>query len=158
MEFPENTLAVINCAGENVLNPLKRWNAKFQKTVYDSRISTNQFLVETIKESVNKPKVFISMSGVGTIFSPRRNINYYRINKNNSPLFDQLGIYKPDPVKEYDEYTKIEEGFDYISKLAIDWEKASELPENVADIRRVVVRSGILYNSLAWNHSKDLLI
>ena len=53
----------------------------------------------------------------------------------------KLGIYKPDPVKEYDEYTKTDEGFDYISKLAIDWENASKLPEDIP-VRRVVIRSG----------------
>ncbi|XP_065204247.1 epimerase family protein SDR39U1 [Planococcus citri] len=117
MDLPENTAAVINCSGENVLNPKYRWNETFKKKVYSSRISTNDFLVEMIKETKYKPKVFISMSGVG--------------------------IYKPDPVKEYDEYTKINEGFDYISKLAIDWEKSTELPEDT-DVRRVIVRSGVV--------------
>lgn len=52
-----------------------------------------------------------------------------------------VGIYKPDPVREYDEYTKVEEGFDYISKLAVEWENSSKLTDE-CPTRRVIIRSG----------------
>ena len=53
------------------------------------------------------------------------------------------GYYKPDPVKEY---TEASEGgdYDFLSRLARDWEQASEPIDKKLNVRRVVLRSGIL--------------
>lgn len=63
--IPPNTQAVINVAGENVLNPLKRWNEDFIEEVTASRVETTKLLANAIEQSSEKPKIFISMSGVG---------------------------------------------------------------------------------------------
>jgi NAD dependent epimerase/dehydratase family enzyme len=53
------------------------------------------------------------------------------------------GYYQPDPVKEY---TEESEGgdYDFLSRLSRDWEKASEPIENTFNVRRVILRSGML--------------
>jgi NAD dependent epimerase/dehydratase family enzyme len=53
------------------------------------------------------------------------------------------GYYKPDPVKEY---TEASEGgdYDFLSRLSKDWEQASEPIEKKFNVRRVILRSGIL--------------
>lgn len=68
MGIPEDTVAIINCAGENVLNPARRWNDSFKNDIHSSRIYTNKFLVDLIEEAEHKPNLFLSMSGVGKVF------------------------------------------------------------------------------------------
>jgi uncharacterized protein len=57
---------VINAAGEPILEPTRFWTSKFKKSVWDSRVMTNQYLVDAINNmNTPKPKLFISFSGVG---------------------------------------------------------------------------------------------
>lgn len=65
--LPKNTSAVVNVAGENVLNPFKRWNEDFKKKVFSSRVEITNLLARAIEDAEEKPNVFVSMSGVGTI-------------------------------------------------------------------------------------------
>lgn len=59
-------MAVINASGEPILEPTSFWTNKFKKSVWDSRVLTNQYLVDAINQmSTTKPKVFVSFSGVG---------------------------------------------------------------------------------------------
>lgn len=69
---------------------------------------------------MEKPDVFISMSGVG--------------------------FYPPDPNKEYNEASEGGNA-DFLSRLARDWEKASEPIENELNVRRVVLRAGAVLGS-----------
>lgn len=65
-EIPLDTVAVINAAGEPILEPTRLWTNKFKKSVWDSRVLTNQCLVDAINEmNTPKPKLFVSFSGVG---------------------------------------------------------------------------------------------
>jgi len=43
-------------------------------------------------------------------------------------------------VKSYDENTDVGQSFDFISKLAQDWEKASKTSP---EVRKIILRSGI---------------
>lgn len=52
------------------------------------------------------------------------------------------GYYQPDPVKEYTE-TSSGGNYDFLSRLARDWEQASEPIETNYHVRRVILRSGI---------------
>lgn len=115
--IPERTDAVINVAGQNVLDPTRRWTPGFKQNVIASRVHTNQMLVNVINQcdSHQKPKVFVSISGVG----------YYR----------------PDPNQIYDEYSTGGD-HDFLSKLCTDWEKASKVEGD--QTRNVIVRSGIV--------------
>ncbi len=54
--------AVIHLAGESIAG---RWTAAKRKRIYDSRIKGSRLLCEYIGEMNNRPRVFISASGVG---------------------------------------------------------------------------------------------
>ena len=43
--------ALVNLSGEYILNPFRLWNASYKKDVYDSRICTNQLLVDVMSKS-----------------------------------------------------------------------------------------------------------
>jgi uncharacterized protein (TIGR01777 family) len=54
--------AVIHLAGESIAG---RWTAAKRKRIYDSRVKSSRLLCEYIAEMDNRPRVFISSSGVG---------------------------------------------------------------------------------------------
>jgi len=113
--LPSGTVAVINSAGQNVLDPLRRWSPGFKQNVYNSRVNTNYLLAKTIAKSKVKPKAFVHMSGVG--FYPPGN-------------------------SEQDENS---EGgkHDFLARLVTDWEKAAQLPPEIST-RVVSLRSGVV--------------
>ncbi|XP_060078920.1 epimerase family protein SDR39U1-like [Ylistrum balloti] len=112
----DDVTAVVNVAGENILNPLKRWTPEFMEAVRSSRIDTSKKLASYIAKSKSPPKVFASISGVAG--------------------------YKPSPTEVYTEDSPVQD-FDFLSKLVIDWEAASRLPECVKT-RQFTVRSGVV--------------
>lgn len=119
--LPQDTTAVVNLAGRNILDPVL-WTDNFKREVYSSRIDTNRLLVHAIHKATNKPKSFVTVSGVG--------------------------YYKPDETAEYDEeWAQPEDtsGNDYLMNLARDWEASSELTETEApSTRRVIIRAGVV--------------
>ncbi|EDL36228.1 mCG133750, isoform CRA_b [Mus musculus] len=58
---------VINLAGENILNPLRRWNETFQKEVLTSRLDTTHLLAKAITETAHPPQAWILVTGVGVV-------------------------------------------------------------------------------------------
>lgn len=114
--LPEGTTAVVNLAGQNILDMKQKWNDGFKQNVWNSRVSTCQALACAIKDMKEQPEVFVTMSGVG--------------------------IYKPDAVTVYTEKSKINE-FDFLSRLCVNWEEAGDLPEG-SSCRHVVIRSGVV--------------
>lgn len=106
--LPENTVAAVNVAGQNVLDPSRRWTAGFEQNVWNSRINTTKTFVQAIANATVKPNVFVNISGVS--------------------------LYRPND-KVYTEDDK-GENFDYMSNLCLHWEQAAELPSN-ANIRLV---------------------
>ncbi|XP_066138295.1 epimerase family protein SDR39U1 isoform X1 [Euwallacea fornicatus] len=117
--LPQDTVAVINLAGQNVMDFKQRWTAGFKQNIFNSRINTTTSLAKAIDKAVVKPKAFVSMSGVG--------------------------IYKPNPKVEYNECSKVE-AFDFFSKLVLEWEKATilESAELKKQCRVVSIRSGVV--------------
>lgn len=117
--IPPKTTAVVNLAGQNVMDVTRRWTAGFKQNVFNSRINTTKLLANKINEvETNKPSVFVTMSGVGA--------------------------YKPDQVKQYTEESHCEE-FDFFSKLCNQWEKAALLNlETQKQCRVVTIRSGVV--------------
>lgn len=115
--LPEEFSAVISMSGENILNPLKRWDDNFRKEVWSSRVDNTRFLVAAICQATKPPKVFVSFSGVG--------------------------FYRPDPVKTYDESSPGGD-FDYLSELCTAWENSAKLPTSTNGIRQVIVRCGVV--------------
>ncbi|XP_049861046.1 epimerase family protein SDR39U1 isoform X2 [Schistocerca gregaria] len=114
--LPDNTTAVVNLAGQNVLDPTRRWTPGFKQNVWSSRVNTTQSLAHSITKSANKPKVFVTISGVG--------------------------IYKPSPSEEYDEESSVK-SFDFLSELCHEWEAAAKLPAD-SGVRQTIVRSGVV--------------
>jgi NAD dependent epimerase/dehydratase family enzyme len=71
--LPEGCKAVINLAGQNVLDPMYRWTAGFKQNVWASRVNTTKSLADAITASGSKPGVFVTVSGVGKNYqNPRR--------------------------------------------------------------------------------------
>lgn len=94
----------------------KLWNQSFVDQIYDSRVGTNLILKEAIIKAEKKPRIFITMSGVG--------------------------VYKPDPSIVHKEDSK-EYANDFWTKLVLAWENATELPESIPT-KRVMLRSGVV--------------
>ncbi|KAJ8924563.1 hypothetical protein NQ315_000712 [Exocentrus adspersus] len=116
--LPKDTTAVVNLAGQNVMDFKRRWTPGFKQNVFNSRINTTICLAKVIEEAEKKPSVFVSMSGVGA--------------------------YKPDSQKEYTEDSECEE-FDFFSGLCKNWEQANNLsPKTQSCCRTVVIRSGVV--------------
>ncbi|KAK0163605.1 hypothetical protein PV327_007271 [Microctonus hyperodae] len=98
--LPGDTTHVINVAGQNILDPKKKWTKEFKKIVWDSRVGTTKSLAKAVANS--DVKFFATISGVA--------------------------YYKPND-KEYTEYDKCEK-YDFLSELTHAWEEAAELPRD----------------------------
>ncbi|CAF1070619.1 unnamed protein product [Adineta ricciae] len=112
--------AIVNLAGAPLIS-FQRWTDEYKNEVIQSRIGTTKAFVDFIRDlKEDKPEVYVSMSGVG--------------------------YYKPDPVREY---TESSEGgdFDFLSRLARDWEQASEPVETKFNVRRAILRAGAVLGS-----------
>ena len=64
--LPRGTTAVVNLAGQNVLDVSRRWTSGFQQTVRASRINTTSALASAISRADVKPAVFVATSAIGT--------------------------------------------------------------------------------------------
>ncbi|XP_074782647.1 epimerase family protein SDR39U1 isoform X4 [Athene noctua] len=111
--------AVVNLAGENVLNPFRRWGDAFCREVISSRVETTKTLAKAIADAEQPPRAWVVVTGVG----------YYR----------------PSPTTEYTEDSPGGD-FDFFSRLVSSWEAAALIPGSPA--RGVVVRSGIVCHAL----------
>ena len=118
--LPQNTKAVVNLAGQNVLDCFNRWTDTFKTKVYDSRISTAKAFKEAIESSPKgrRPEVFVQITGVG-YFPPSNDI-------------------------VYNENTAVEDSKrDYFSRLVQDWESAATLSPS-SGVRNVFVRPAVV--------------
>ncbi|XP_063313184.1 epimerase family protein SDR39U1 [Pelobates fuscus] len=111
--------AVVNLAGENVLNPLKRWTAQFKNEVISSRIETTQTLAKAISLSDNPPRSWTLVTGVG--------------------------YYPPSRTQQYSEDSPGGDA-DFLSQLVRDWEAAAQLPitDRNSKTQLVIIRSGVV--------------
>ncbi|KAF3423449.1 hypothetical protein E2986_05875 [Frieseomelitta varia] len=120
--LPENTTAVINVAGQNILDPKQRWSEGFKQNVINSRVETTKSLAKAI--TCTKANAFVTISGV----------SYYKPNN-----------------KEYTEESKCEKydflsvitSFQIVSELCHEWEAAAQLPKD-SNIRQTTIRSGVV--------------
>ncbi|OCT98069.1 epimerase family protein SDR39U1 isoform X1 [Xenopus laevis] len=111
--------AAVNLAGENVLNPLKRWTEAFKQEVISSRIETTRTLTQAISKSSNPPRSWILVTGVG--------------------------YYPPSQTHQYSEESPGGNA-DFLSRLVRDWEQVAELPPSInkPSTQLVRVRSGVV--------------
>ncbi|XP_060031257.1 epimerase family protein SDR39U1 isoform X1 [Erinaceus europaeus] len=122
--------AVVNLAGENILNPLRRWNETFQKEVLSSRLETTQLLAGAITKAPQPPQAWVLVTGVEGEAEPRTNT-----------CRSTAAYYQPSLTAEYDEDSP-GGNFDFFSNLVTKWEAAARLPGD--STRQVVVRSGVV--------------
>ncbi len=62
--------AVINLAGERIVDPPKRWTSTRKKRLRDSRVSTTANIAEGIRKAETPPSLFLSGSAIG-YYGPR---------------------------------------------------------------------------------------
>jgi uncharacterized protein (TIGR01777 family) len=104
---------VINLAGENIS---KRWNKEFKERLVSSRVQVGRSLVEGIRKSGKKPRVFIQASAVG----------YYGRDREETFTEDSL------PKRA-----------DFLTEVVKEWENSSREVEDLG-IRRVITRLGVV--------------
>lgn len=109
LKLIESVDIVINLSGKSIAK--SRWTEKVKKEIYISRILSTRKLSNLIVKASKKPELFIVASAVG----------YYGL----------------DIEKVSDESTPPSD--DFLGKVCVDWEKESEIVENVG-VRRVNVR------------------
>lgn len=106
---------VINLSGANISgrrwNP--RWNSRYKKVIWDSRVNTTELLAKSITELNPKPKILINASAMGYYGHRGEEI----LRENSGP------------------------GQGFFSNLAIEWERAT-CQAQLAGIRVVNLRLG----------------
>ncbi len=114
----ETSDAIINLAGESIAGTgalPSRWTKARKESIRQSRIDAGRAIVQAIEQAERKPAVLLQSSGVG----------YY------GPRNDEV-ITEDSPP-----------GNDYLGQIAVEWE-ASTAPVETMDVRRVIVRTGIV--------------
>lgn len=121
-EAIEKADAIIHLAGANV--GARRWNAKWKKEIYDSRIKSTEFLFEFVSTHPNKLKTFIAASATG----------YYGC-ETSEKIFTESDL----------------SGTDFLAKTCSDWE-TSACKFNRLGIRTTIIRTGVVLfeNSQAY--------
>jgi uncharacterized protein (TIGR01777 family) len=104
---------VINLAGENIS---KRWSKEFKERLVSSRVQAGRSLVEGIRKSGKKPRVFIQASAVG----------YY--GRDREEIFTEDSLPKR---------------ADFLTEVVKEWENSSREVEDLG-IRRVITRLGVV--------------
>ncbi|XP_068146384.1 epimerase family protein SDR39U1 [Drosophila tropicalis] len=113
--IPSHVTSVVNCTGQNVLDPSRRWTPGFQQNVWNSRVNSAKTLSQAVQAA---PQVssFVNLCGVSH--------------------------YCPSETKTYTEDDHVE-GFDYMSRLCIAWEKAAQSAEDL-QCKCTVLRTGVV--------------
>jgi uncharacterized protein len=114
--------AVVNLAGQHILNLSRRWNDAYRDEVLSSRIKTTKTLVKAINDSSNPPEVFVSTAG--KCFYGTRELD------------------SSEPVPELDE-DSAPMGMDFPAELVAQWEAAAE-GVDATKVRHVKLRIGIV--------------
>ncbi|XP_017781782.1 PREDICTED: epimerase family protein SDR39U1 [Nicrophorus vespilloides] len=114
--LPTETTAVVNLAGQNILDFKHRWTEEFKRVVWNSRISTTHTLAKLIERSNSRVSSFTVMSGVG--------------------------IYEPLPGMVYAEKSHVHD-FDFFSRMCLELEQAGKLSGHL-NCRQIAIRSGVV--------------
>ena len=118
--------AVVNLAGQHILDVRRRWTPQYRDEVIASRVDTTKALVRTLNGMPKPPAVFVSTAGkcfYGT---------------------GEIG-----KVKQYPELTEDSEpmGIDFPAELVALWEQAAE-GLDTQRIRHIRVRIGVVLGSV----------
>lgn len=105
--------AVINLAGANI--GARPWTNERKRLIRSSRVEAGQAIVEAVRQSEQRPKVVLQISGVG----------YYGVH--NDELLDE-----DSPA-----------GTDYLASVAVDWVNATR-PVTELGVRHVIMPTGVV--------------
>ena len=106
--------AVINLAGERIVDPPKRWTRGRKKLLWESRVFTTGHVAAAIRRASKRPRVFLSGSAIG----------YY------GGRGDEV----------VDESTPA--GTDFLAQLGIAWEAAALTAQDIT--RVTLLRTGVV--------------
>lgn len=106
--------AVINLAGERLIQPLTAWTSARKRVIVASRVETTRRLAQAIRAASHRPAVLASGSAIG-YYGPR---GEERLDESSPP------------------------GDDFLARLAIEWERAAEEATYVT--RVCVMRTGLV--------------
>lgn len=114
-EALHNADYIVHLAGANI--GAKSWTQSRKEELYSSRVETANLIFEKIEPLADKPKAFISASG----------ISIYGVDTGDRSIDESLQTY----------------GDDFIAKLTVDWEKAADQFSNIG-MRVVKMRTGLV--------------
>lgn len=109
---------IVHLAGAGVMD--KSWSTDYKKTIVESRTKSAELIIKKLKETDHHVKTFVSASAIG-IYGP-----------DARPLIRKEGFIESDLPSH-----------DFLGETCVLWEAASE-PVKLLDIRRVVLRQGII--------------
>jgi uncharacterized protein (TIGR01777 family) len=118
--------AVVNLAGQHILDPRRRWTEQYKEEVIRSRVDTTRALVEALNNTSTPPSVFVSTAGKC----------FY-------------GTSEVGPDHAYPELTEDSEpmGIDFPAELVAQWEAAAEGIDSTR-IRHARVRIGVVLGAV----------
>jgi uncharacterized protein len=114
--------AVVNLAGQHILDLRRRWNAAYREEVIKSRVETTERLVKALNEAPTPPEVFVSTAGKC----------FY-------------GTRELEAAEAYPELTEDSEpmGIDFPAELVLLWEAAADGVDGNR-LRHVKLRIGVV--------------
>lgn len=118
--------AVVNLAGQHILDLSRRWNDSYRDEVLNSRIDTTRTLVDAINSSANPPEVFVSTAG--KCFYGTR----------------ELDTNEPTPELDEDSAPM---GIDFPAELVGQWEAAAE-GVDTKRVRHIKLRIGVVLGQI----------
>lgn len=127
IEAIEKADVIVHLAGSNVNG--HRWNEKWKKEIYDSRIKSTDFLFEIISKHSNTIKVFVSASATG----------FYGC-VTSEKIFNETDV----------------AGNDFLAKTCNDWEKSASKFSTLG-IRTTIIRTGIVFSESSASYNKITL-
>lgn len=118
--------AVVNLAGQHILDISRRWNDEYRDEVLRSRIETTKTLVRAINESADPPEVFVSTAG--KCFYGTRELDsteaHPELDEDSAPI-----------------------GLDFPAELVGQWEAAAE-GVDTTKVRHVKLRIGVVLGNV----------
>lgn len=118
--------AVINLAGQHILDVRRRWNDAYREEVLRSRVDTTRALVRALNVMQRPPAVFVSTAG--------------------KCFYGTTEVAAQATYPELDEHSK-PMGMDFPAELVAQWERAAE-GIDAARIRHVSVRIGVVLGAI----------
>ncbi len=116
--------AVVNLAGQHILQPGRRWTKAYRDEVIASRLHTTRTLVDAINAAAQPPEVFISTAGKCFYGTRAGTADYPELDEDSAPM-----------------------GVDFPAELVGQWESAADHLDDTRT-RHVRVRIGVVLGAV----------